>query len=97
MTEVLRNGSVVFDYNFRIRCVSGNNVPHPVVGELEVGRDGYARIVLQGLTELMQLVEWWDCPVTISAPGGTPATNFWLVEIEDGLHGKDGPAIYDAI
>lgn len=82
----LREPTVILDYNFRIRCVTGQHVPHPVVGDLEVGRDGWARITLQGLTELMELVQWWNCPVTISPPEGTPDTNYWCVEIEDGLH-----------
>lgn len=85
MSRELREPTVILDYNFRIRCVSGNDVPHPL-GNLEVGRDGWARITLQGLTELMELVQWWNCPVTIAPPEGTPDTNYWCVELEDGIH-----------
>lgn len=83
----LRDGNVVSDYSFKIRCVSGSDVPHPL-GKLKPGTDGWARIVLQGLTELMDLTSWWNCPVTISPPEGTDGTNFWCVELEDGLHNK---------
>lgn len=73
-------------YSMKIRCVSGNIVPHPDLGHLKPGADGYARIVLSNLEQLMTLVEWWDCPVTVAPPGETPDTRFWVVELEDGLH-----------
>ena len=82
----MKIGNVTTDYRFKIRCVSGEDVPHPIHGHLTVGRDGFARIELSGLDELMELVRWWNCPVTVSPPEGTEATNSWVVELEDGLH-----------
>lgn len=71
------------EYRFRVRCVSGDPVPTnglPVVSERTA--EGDQLLSLTGLSELLQCVQAWGCPFTISPPEGELP---WMCELEDGL------------
>lgn len=77
------------EHGFRVRCVSGERVLHPVLGRLPMGADGYCRVSITKLTGLVDLVRFWNCPVTFSPPDQAAGTPFWSLELEDGLHAKE--------
>jgi hypothetical protein len=72
-------------HGFRVRCVSGEPVRHPTLGLLPVDAEGFCRVTITKLTGLVELVRFWDCPVTFCPPGNTEDTAFWCLELEDGL------------
>lgn len=82
--------SFVSSYRMRCRSVAGvpvtnlDDMPFPSAPEAP----GWQLMEVQGLTELLNLVEFWGCPVTIAPP--ERGVEYWSLELEDGKHDETG-------
>lgn len=79
-----------FVAQYRMRCRSVAGVPVTDVDDhpFPQREDGWQDFTMGGLSELMALIEFWGCPVTICPP--EPGTEFWSLELEDGKHDTNG-------
>lgn len=93
--SVTRDLELLDAHGFRVRCVSGNRVLHPKLGRLPIGADGFCRVTITKLAGLIDLVRFWDCPVTFCPPGDTEDTAFWCIELEDGLRPPANAVSYE--
>lgn len=80
-------------YRMRCRSVAGVTVTNLDDVPFPERKDGWQDLEVQGMTELMNLIEFWGSPVTIAPP--MPGTEFWSLEIEDALHDEIGSLFYD--
>lgn len=84
----------VAQYRMRARSVAGVPVTDVYDQPFPSRADGWQDFEMGGLSELMELIDFWGCPITIAPP--EPGTEFWSLELEDGKHDTSG-SILDAI
>lgn len=80
--------SFVSSYRMRCRSVAGIEVTNLDDLPFPSRADGWQDLEFQGATELMNLIEFWGCPVTIAPP--ERGCEFWSLELENGKHDGQG-------
>lgn len=78
----------VAQYRMRARSVAGIPVTDEHDQPFPTRKDGWQDLEMGGLSELMSLIDFWGCPITIAPP--EPGTEFWSLELEDGKHDPIG-------
>lgn len=86
----LERPETVFVGAYRMRCRSVGGVPVTDLDDVPFPSrtDGWQDLQVQGLTELLGLIEFWACPVTIAPP--ERGSEFWSLELEDARHDEQG-------
>lgn len=84
----------VAQYRMRARSVAGIPVTDEHDQPFPTRADGWQDLEMGGLSELMSLIDFWGCPITIAPP--EPGTEFWSLELEDGKHDPSG-SILDSL
>jgi hypothetical protein len=78
----------VAQYRMRVRSVAGVPVTDEYDHPYPTREDGWQDFTMGGLSELMGLIDFWGCPVTIAPP--ERGAEFWSLELEDGKHDPSG-------